>query len=137
MSTFSTMDVARTGMGFARYWLDTIAHNMANVNTATAPGEEPFRARFVVARALGDQFAPTGSGVAVADVREDASDAPVLFEPGHPLADDQGYVQQAVVDVAGQMSDMILAQRTYQMSTRSVQAGHEAYRSALRIGERR
>ena len=138
MTTFSAMDIARTGMGFSRYWLDTIAHNLANVNDVYAPDDpEAFRARYVVAGTNTDEFAPTGSGVHVADVVEDQGDNPIVYDPSHPLADEDGYVARALVDVAGQMADMILAQRTYQLNARTVTAAREAYEAALRIGDRR
>ena len=137
MSTFSAMDIARTGMGFNRYWLDVISHNLANANTTTTPGEEePFRARYLVAGTNGDQIAPTGSGVHVAGVEETGGEAPLLYAPTHPQADEDGYVQGAVVEMAGQMADMMLAQRGYQINARSVTGAKEAYEAALRIGER-
>lgn len=134
MSTFSAMDIGRTGLGFSRYWMDTIAHNVANVNTVTGPGEEPFRARFVVAGVNGDQLAPTGSGVHVADLVEDQGDAVRVYAPDHPLADGEGYVARAKVDLAGQMTDLMLAQRTFQANARSIQTAKEAYEAALQIG---
>ena len=51
-----------------------------------------------------------------------------------PLADEEGYVVRAVVDVAAQMSDLIVAQRSYQMNLQVIRSGEEAYQSALRIG---
>lgn len=134
MGTFSAMDIGRTGLGFSRYWMDTIAHNVANVNTVTGPDEEPFRARFVVAGVNGEQLAPSGSGVHVADVVEDAGDAVRVYAPDHPLADGEGYVTQAKVDLAGQMTDLMLAQRTFQANARSIQTAKEAYEAALQIG---
>ena len=134
MSTFSAMDIGRTGMGFSRYWLDTISHNLANANTVTGPDEDPFRARFVVASPNGGEIVPTGSGVKVADVVEDQGDPVRVFAPDHPLADDEGYVTQAKVDLAGQLTDMMLAQRTYQANARTVQTAKEAYETALQIG---
>lgn len=135
MATFGTMDVGRTGIGFAQYWLDTIAHNLANVNTVRGPGEEPFRARLVVAQSLTGQVVDSGSGVAVRGVLEDQRDAPLTYEPGHPLADEGGYVARPVVDMVAQMHDLIVANRTYQANARSIQTAHEAYQSALRIGQ--
>lgn len=134
MGTFSAMDIGRTGLGFSRYWMDTIAHNVANVNTVTGPDEEPFRARFVVAGVNGEQLAPSGSGVHVADVVEDEGDAVRVYAPDHPLADGEGYVTQAKVDLAGQMTDLMLAQRTFQANARSIQTAKEAYEAALQIG---
>jgi flagellar basal-body rod protein FlgC len=135
MATFGTMDVGRTGMGFAQYWMDNLAHNLANVGTVRGADEEPFRARLVLAQALTDQIVDSGSGVAVRGVMEDGGDAPVVYEPNHPLADDDGYVTQPVIDLAGQMNDLILANRTYQANARTIQTAHEAYQSALRIGQ--
>ena len=138
MSTFSAMDVSRTGMGFSRYWLDVIAHNLANVNNVYATDDEDaFRARFVVAGTNTDEIVATGSGVHVADVEEDQRDNPIVYDPSHPLADEDGYVARAMVDVAGQMGDMILAQRAYQLNARAVTAAKEAYEAALRIGSGR
>lgn len=134
MSTFSAMDIGRTGVGFSRYWLDTVAHNLANVNTVTGPDEEPFRARFVVAGPNGDQLVPTGSGVHVADVVEAGGEPVRTYEPDHPLADDQGFVTRPAVDMAGQLTDLMLAQRTYQANIRSIQTAKEAYEAALQIG---
>lgn len=134
MSTFSAMDIGRTGVGFSRYWMDNIAHNLANVNTVTGPDEEPFRARFVVAGTNGDELAPTGSGVHVADVVEAGGDPARVYAPDHPQADDEGYITQPMVDMAGQLTDLMLAQRTYQANVRSIQTAKEAYQAALQIG---
>jgi flagellar basal-body rod protein FlgC len=137
VTVFSIMDVGRTGVGFSRYWMDTIAHNLANVNTIAPAGEEPFRARLVVAQALGRApFAPNGSGVGVAAVREDASAPARSHDPGNPLADADGIVTLPVVDLAGQMADLILANRSYQMNLKTVETGREAYQAALRLGQR-
>lgn len=137
MGTFSAMDIGRTGMGFSSYWLDVISHNLANVNNVVAGDEEAFTQRFVVAGTNDDQIAPTGSGVHVADVVVDEeAEGALVFDPSHPLADEAGMIRRADVDVAAQMADMILAQRSFQLGSRSVTVAREAYESALRIGQR-
>lgn len=135
MSAFSAIDIGRTGAGFSHYWLDVLGHNIANVNTIRPTDEEPFRSRLVVAQANTDEIVPSGSGVHVRDVLEDPSDAPRTFNPDHPLADDQGYVTMPVVDLARELTDMIIANRSYQASMRSIDSAREAYSSALRIGQ--
>lgn len=143
MSTFSAIDVGRTGVGFARYWMDSLAHDMANVNTVRGPGEEPFRARLVVAQALGRgapaataSAGPAGGGVAVRAVVENGADPARVYDPAHALADDDGYVTMPVVDLAGAFSDLIIANRAYQANLRTIETGREAYQSALRLGQR-
>jgi flagellar basal-body rod protein FlgC len=137
MGAFDGIDVARTGAGFAKHWLDTIAHNLANVNTVSAPGQEPFRARMVVAQErIGTDLGPSGSGVQVGAVLEDPSTPTLVHDPDHPLADAAGYVTAAVVDLPAQFADMIVAQRSYSANLRALTSAQEAYQSALRLGAR-
>ena len=136
MSAFAAIDIGRTGLGFNQYWIDTISHNVSNVNTLTAPGEQPFRQRFVVARPNADTFTPSGSGVEVGNVVADPTQAALVESPGHPLADAQGRVQAAVVDLPGQLADLMIAQRGFQANSRAINSAREAYASALRIGQR-
>ena len=134
MSAFGAIDVGRTGMGFNQYWLDTISHNIANINTVTSPDQQPFRQRFVVATPNTDELVPTGSGVSVSDVVEDDQEAALIESPGHPLADAQGRVQMPVVDLATQLTDLMIAQRGFQANSRAINSAREAYASALKIG---
>ncbi len=135
MTTFSALSIGRTGAGFAHHWVDTIAHNLANVETRTARDEEPFRAVQLAARPNGaEPYAPTGSGVHVAGQFEAEGDAPMTYDPDHPLADEAGYVQLPLVDLGGQMTDLLIAQRMYQANLRTVESAREAYQSALRLG---
>jgi flagellar basal-body rod protein FlgC len=131
---FSTIDIAATGMGFARYWTEQIGHNIANINTVTSPADQPFRARLVVATPL-DTNGPTGGGVAVANVISQTGDPAMLYQPDSPLADANGYVHGAVVDLAGQMSDLILASRSYQANITVHKEAREALEAATTLGK--
>ena len=137
MSTFSGMDIANTGLGFNKYWLDNVAHNVANINTLRPGDEDPFRARVVIAQPIAEgHFAESGDGVRVRQVLEQEGEAARVYAPGHPLADEEGYLVRPVVDLAAQMTDMLIAQRAYQTNARSMQASKEAYEAALQIGQR-
>jgi flagellar basal-body rod protein FlgC len=134
LGAFGTIDVATSGVTFSRYWLDTIAHNLANVNTVNPAGQEPFRARYLRAEARLGEPGEAGEGVRLKEITAAQGDAPVVYDPQDPNADAQGYVTHALVDVAGNMSDLIVAQRSYTMNIRVVQAAKEAYESALKLG---
>ena len=137
-TTFSAMDIGRTGVGFSHHWLDTIAHNLANINSDTATDAEPFRAVRALARPnQRGPFAESGSGVHLAAQVLDDRDAPVRFDPNHPLADEDGNVAGPVMDTVGMMSDLIIAQRSYQSNLRTVQSAREAYEAALQLGRGR
>ena len=136
-SPFSGMDIANTGLGFNKYWLDNVAHNLANVNTLRPGDEDPFRARVVIAQPIDEgHFAESGDGVRVREVLEQEGEAALVYAPEHPLANADGYLVRPVVDLAGQMTDLMIAQRAYQTNARSMQASKEAYEAALQIGQR-
>ena len=133
--SFASMNIGRTGVGFSSNWLDAIAHNIANVNTETTPGEESFRAVKVLARPLGSgPFAESGSGVYVAQQREAEGDPVLAYDPNNPLADADGMVAKPVVELGSEMVDMMIAQRSYQANLRTIESAKEAYQAALRLG---
>ncbi len=129
---FTSIDIALTGMGFAHYWQETVSHNLANINTVST-FDKPFRARVVVAQTI-DPSAPSGGGVAVGQVYNQAGDPAMLFQPDSPLANKDGYVAAPVVDLAGQMSDLILASRMYQANITVHKEAREALESATGLG---
>jgi flagellar basal-body rod protein FlgC len=73
-------------------------------------------------------------GVATAvDVAPDASEFRVVYDPGHPDADDEGYVLMPNVDVITEMVDMIAATRAYEANVSAVQAAKDMFTQALKI----
>ncbi len=135
MTAFSAIDIGRTGVGFSSKWVDSLAHNIANANTEVPGDEEPFRERMLVARALTDEIVPSGSGVATEAIVERDAEPITLYQPDHPLADADGYINKPNVDLAGQLTDLIVAQRSYQANAQSVTSAKEAYEAALQIGQ--
>jgi len=131
---FESLDIAATGVGLAQTWLDVIANNIANVNTVRPAGQPPFREKLVEAQEIIDGPGAAGSGVAVAGIAENQTDPVRVYQPGHPYADADGIVTMPVVDLAGEMSDLIVAQRTYQLNIQVIQTSRDAYETALRIG---
>ncbi|MDH5292972.1 MAG: flagellar basal body rod protein FlgC [Acidimicrobiia bacterium] len=130
MGTFDTLNIAASGAGVGKTWIDAIAHNIANVNTIRPPEEEPFRSKIVIAAARTD-----GSGVDVVGIDETRQEPPKAYDPTHPYADEDGNVTRAAVDLAGQMADLIAAQRSYQANLSVIRSGREAYEAAMRIGQ--
>ncbi|MFO7299351.1 MAG: flagellar basal body rod protein FlgC [Actinomycetes bacterium] len=136
MTAFVTLDIAGSGLHVSRFWLDTISHNLSNVNTVRPGDEEPFRAQMVIAREKVSAVGGPGRGVEVAAVMRRPGDPARVYDPQHPEADEQGYVTMPHVDLAGQMADLILATRSYQINVQVLQDAREAYQTALRIGQR-
>jgi flagellar basal-body rod protein FlgC len=129
--TFDAIGIAGTGLNVHRKWLDALSDNIANVNTATPPGQEAFREKLVTVQA-----GTTGPGVFVSGVVESEASTRLVHDPQHPYADENGYVQYPNVDLGDQMSMLILAQRGYEASAAVVDRAKTAYEAALQIGRR-
>lgn len=131
MGTFGAIGVAATGLTVHRKWLDAISDNLANMNTVRPTGEAAFQARYVVAQAseYGGQ-----AGVQVAGIALGNPEGRLVFEPQHPLADAEGYVRYPDIDLSGQMTQMIMAQRAYQANAAVVDRARDTYQAALQIG---
>jgi flagellar basal-body rod protein FlgC len=129
MGPFAALDIAATGAKMGMVWLDVLANNIANVNTTHPADQEPFRASLVVAQARED-----GQGVDVVATVPTTGEPPTILDPTNPHADALGYVKRPVVDLAGQMTDLIIANRSYQANLTMIRTSREAYETALRIG---
>jgi flagellar basal-body rod protein FlgC len=135
MAMFNALDAASTGMTVSRVWLDAISDNLANVNTVRAPGDEPFRARMVQVTAL-DRANGSAGGARVAGILDRPGDPNYLYDPTHPLAGEDGYVLGANVDMGVEMTNMLIASRSYQANLRMVEVATDTYRAGLQIGRR-
>ncbi|WP_250443806.1 flagellar basal body rod protein FlgC [Actinotalea sp. C106] len=130
MTTFGAIGVAGTGLTVYRKWLDAVSDNLANMNTVRPTGEDAFQARYVVAQAMGGD---TG-GVQVQGVALGSAEGRIVYEPANPLADAEGYVKYPDIDMASQMTQLIMAQRGYQANAAVVDRAKETYQAALQIG---
>src|SRR5690606_36087382 len=114
MSNLPIFDVAGSAMTAQSVRLSTIASNLANATSVSGDPQAVFRARQPVFSTTPVDGNPALAGVRVDDVRE--SDAAPLrrYEPGHPLADGEGYVYAPDIDPVAQMVDLISVSRSYQ-----------------------
>lgn len=122
--------IAGTALTVHRKWLDSVADNLANMNTATATDGDAFRARYVVATAGQDT-----SGVYASGTELGSAEGRMVYEPDHPLADEGGYVRYPDFDMSEQMGSLIMAQRGYQANAAVVDRAKETYQAALQIGQ--
>lgn len=130
---FSSIDIARSGLGFNKFWMDTIAHNISNINTMSTPGQEPFRALMVVAMPI-SQNSGAGRGVAVSQVVAQEGEPALTVDPDNPLADANGNVAAPVVDLGSQMGDLIMASRSYQANMSVFKEARQSLEAATSLG---
>ncbi|HZK60401.1 MAG TPA: flagellar basal body rod C-terminal domain-containing protein [Cryobacterium sp.] len=121
--------IAGTGLTLHRKWLDAVADNLSNINTVTSTSGKAFQARYIVAQEGQGTTGAYVAGTALGDAK-----GQVVYEPGNPLADKDGYVRHPDIDMAEQMGELIMAQRGYQANAAVVDRAKTAYEAALQIG---
>lgn len=137
MSLFSSMAVAGSGLEAQSLRLNTIASNLANANTVAGSAEGAYRARLPVFEtvyagesALRDAI----TGVRVAGVRSSAVPPVQEYDPGHPLADGDGYVYRPQINAADEMANMIAASRAYQSGVEAMNTTKQLLLRTLTLG---
>ena len=123
------LGIAGTGLTLHRKWLDAVADNIANANTATATSGAAFQARYIVAQEGEGVSGAYVSGTALGD-----AEGLLVHEPDNPIADADGYVRRPDIDLAEQMGELIMAQRGYQANAAVIDRAKTSYEAALQIG---
>lgn len=128
MGAFDMLRIAGTGLGVHQTWLDALADNIANANTVRRTNQSAYQAKMVEATSLAE------GGVGVSGVAVSSAQGRVVNMPDSPLADANGNVRLPDMDMASQMTQLVMAQRGYQASVQVTKNAQETYSSALQIG---
>lgn len=137
---FSAMEVAASGLTAERSRMNIIAGNLANARTTKTEDGTPykrldpvFEAKPVAPNAA-DPIARAVQGVQMTGVREDSNPGQMVYDPGHPDANAQGYVEYPNVNVVTEMVNMMTASRAYEAGVTSIESLKSMARAALKIG---
>lgn len=130
-----TLNTASSALISQRLKMEVISSNLANISTThNADGErETYRRKTVSFKSILDDKSNQVNGVAVSSISEDNSDLKAVYEPGHPDADENGYVYYPNVSSDREMVDMITAKTAYQANIKSIQVFKAMFNSALDI----
>ncbi|MCW8904923.1 flagellar basal body rod protein FlgC [Sedimenticola sp.] len=137
MSMFKIFDTAASGMSAQSLRLNTVASNMANVDSVSSSVEGTYKARQPVFSALLNQLNPDEPAVGVQVKGVVESNAPLNMEyaPNHPKANEEGYIFRPNVNVMEEMANMISASRSYQSNVEVVNTAKQLMVATLRLGE--
>lgn len=144
MGMFDYMNISMSALTAEKTRMDIIAENIANSKTTRTAGGTPYRRKIPVFReynnrtpfeaVLGEK---TGKdkfkGVKISRVEEDSSPFVSVYEPGHPDADENGYVLMPNVNTVKEMVDMISAQRAYDSNVTAVSTAKAMMMKAFEI----
>lgn len=149
MGMFMGIDTAASGLTAERLRMDVISNNIANANTTRTDRGGAYHRRYVVfkpreraplsfeqtlMRAVGVRQ-NAGEGVRAVAIAEDNQQGPLVYDPGHPDANAEGYVEKPNVNIVAEMVDMITAQRAYEAGTTAINAAKAMASKAMDIGK--
>ncbi|NLY61272.1 MAG: flagellar basal body rod protein FlgC [Clostridiales bacterium] len=145
---FKSMQISASGMTVQRLRMDVIAQNVANMNTTRTADGGPYRRRLVNVQEDTNSNVPfsqyldrsrnafSGKGVKATAIVEDPTPFKRIHDPGHPDADEDGYVLMPNVDSLKEMVDMISATRSYEANVTAFNAAKSMAIKGLEIGRR-
>ena len=135
MGLFDGLDVSATGLTAQRLRMDVTAENLANAQTTRGANGQPYRRKEVIlqeipqggfgsqlAAAMGTGASARPGGVEVAAIAEDSTPGKLVYDPGNPDANAQGYVRMPNVDTVSEMVDLIDASRAYEANVTAMQS---------------
>jgi len=132
MSLLSVLSVSASGMSAQRTRAELLVENLANAETTRTPDGGPYKRKDAVFTSS-PQTSPFGAvfqtemgsgvnGVQVSDVIEDTSEPQKRYLPGHPDADQDGYVAFPNVNPAEDMADLMSASSGYNANVAAMTA---------------
>jgi flagellar basal-body rod protein FlgC len=149
MGLFDALDISGSALSAERLRMDVTAENLANANTTRGANGAAYRRKVVVleqqagagASSFGNQLASAMSrgggqqpgGVQVSAIAEDTTPNRRVYDPGHPDADAQGYVEMPNVDSVTEMVDLISASRAYEANVTAMQAAKTLFTKTLEL----
>ena len=143
MNFLDSLSISATGLSAQRLRMNLISSNMANANTTRTETGEPYRRKDVVFEAaptqafkdtLDAEMGKDGQGVKVAGIIEDDKPFIQKYDPGHPDADENGYIRLPNVNIVEEMVNMISASRSFEANATAVRATKDMAGIALEIG---
>jgi len=125
------IDISTSGLVAQRIRMNTIAMNMANIDSFNPDGT-PYQRRSVEFQAGSGARDRSGQGVHVAAIRQEAVYRKE-YDPSHPYADADGYVSLPGIDYLTEMTNMMLASRAYEANVTAVELSKSMLNSSLRL----
>jgi flagellar basal-body rod protein FlgC len=139
-----SLGIAASGLMAQRSRIDVIAQNIANAETTRGVDGTPYRRKTVELREAGYQpimlrrteqrgVPENFGGVAVAGISEDASEGELVYDPGHPDADEAGYVIMPNVRITDELVSMMEARRLFDANASVFEAVKSMLRRATQL----
>lgn len=138
---FQGFDIAGAGLRAEMTRSEIVAANLSNMHRTGNKDHEPYRRRTVVFEEVLDRVGSasgipggeaTSAGVRVKSIEQDrVSEFPRFRAPGHPDADEDGWVLGSNVDVFQELVDLSMVERSFEANLASMRTYRTMLQSAL------
>ena len=153
MAFLGNINIVGSGLTAQQLRLDIISENITNLNTTrTENGEGPYRRKMVVFEAEGgrDSFrmamaravnksnrgTERSAGVRVAEIMEDESPFPITYDPTHPDANEDGYLEMPNITLVKEITDAMAASQAYSANVTAFNTLKSVISRGLDLGSR-
>ena len=128
--------VSASALEAQKHRMNTIASNMANAQSTRSADGGPYKKKQVIFETMPIKSNSSGQleGVTVSGVVEDSKPPIVVYDPGHPDADEKGYVSMPNINVIEEMVNMMMALRAYEANVKAFNTSKGMYSKTLEIG---
>ena len=155
MAFLSTMNIIASGLTAQHVRLDVISENITNLNTTRTESGGPYRRKIVTlqsetnkngfrkamdraaqrAQAASNRGYELAGGVRVAEIGEDETEFPVVYDPAHPDANEEGYVEMPNITLVKEVTDAMAASQAYNADITMFNTYKQVISSALQISK--
>ncbi len=146
MGPFDMLAISGSALAAERQRSEVIATNLANAETTRTDEGGPYRRREVVFSAPGSSafrlafasstqhmLGPTRGSVRISQVLSDDSEPSMRYEPGHPDANEKGFVAYPNINPVQEMVDLMGSVRAYQLNASAVAAFKQMIQGSIDI----
>ncbi len=136
MDYFGVFKVSASALEAQRIRMNIIASNMANAHSTKTEAGGPYVRKDVIFSTMPLKSNPIGGleGVKVIDVVEDTTPPLIVYDPGHPDADEDGYVAMPNINVIEEMVNMMMALRAYEANVTTFNMSKGMFKKTLELG---
>ncbi|WP_445683764.1 flagellar basal body rod protein FlgC [Stenotrophomonas pavanii] len=134
MSNLPIFDIAGSALQAQSVRMSTIASNLSNADTVAGFADAVYKPLEPIFQAVTSKDDPNITSVKVKEITQSEAAPIKRYEPGHPLADADGYIYQPDVDPVAQMVNLISTSRNYQAGVEMLTTAKELALATLTMG---
>lgn len=154
MAFFSSMNIVGSGMTAQQARLDVISENITNMNTTRTESGGAYRRKITVMQAetgkngfreamsraarrghaISNRGYEQAGGVKIVEIAEDETELPFIYDPTHPDANEEGYVEMPNVTLVKEVTDAMAASQAFNANVTAFNALKQVIQKGLDIG---